>query len=433
MRNVYSWVVNNWIEKLLLPAVFTAMRFLLFFVISIILYVAFYRWMVPRALAKEPVYFDYSQSPPIARVNLMSLEKQWSYVDGRGSSGVSKNARGHFLRGDFAYMIDASFRLSKSRKNYELGKFMVFLDVVDSTGASLARSARPVAVPYQSASTLLLDSVCTFPLRVIGLTSAHETSRVDVSLMNAYWERAESGAATEVLELTLDSAVPDIVETTVTVMPVMRGVTAYMWHYPVLSAVLGVASFTTLQVSVYSWYLLCSWLLAYSRGKGGESDRDGRTDAPTHSSAPESLNDDDDSEDDSSSDTSRTGQQQRNRRGPDRSEATVDSEGIASSAGRGGGDDNSAAPASEVASDRGDASVSAAEAASSPSEHSSDLFAESQAVYNRSAASAGASRDPPATSEEYTVGDGVSLIEGPETTSSLRRRLVPRLTGAQTP
>jgi hypothetical protein len=415
----------------------------MFFVVSIILYAAFYRWMVPRALAEERVYFDYSQSPPIARVNLMSLEKQWSYVDGRDSQGVSKNARGQFLRSDFAYMIDASFRLSKSRKNYELGKFMVFLDVVDSTGASMARSARPVAVPYQSASTLWLDSVCTFPLRVVGFTSAHETSRVDVSLMNAYWERAGSGAATEILELTLDSAVPDIVETTVTVMPVMRGVTAYMWHYPVLSALLGVASFTTLQISIYAWYLLCSWLLAYARGKGGgrdidrDRDRDSRTDVPEHTSAPDSLNgDDDDSEGDNFSSASRSGSG-ANRRGPDLSEATGDSEDIASSAG--GGGESSAALASEVASDREHASASAAEVDFSSSDHNSDLFAESQAIYNHTAsASAGAgaaaaSPDQSATSEEFTLGDSMSMKEGSEIPSSLRRRLVPRLAGTQTP
>ena len=33
--------------------------------------------MVPTALAREPVYFDYSLDPPLARVNLLSGEKQW--------------------------------------------------------------------------------------------------------------------------------------------------------------------------------------------------------------------------------------------------------------------------------------------------------------------------------------------------------------------
>ena len=287
------WVVENWVERILLPALFTALRFVAFFVVSVLAYVAFYRWLVPAALAQEPVYFDYTKQPPTALVNLLSLEKQWAYTELGKSSGsgaashdfdavsISGSASGDklaprlgkkgsnrqaarkakFLRSDFYYTIDATFHLSKSARNFDLGKFMVGLAVVDVTGASIARSARPVSVPYQSTPTLWLDSVCKYPWRALGLVSPHETARVDVPLMNSYREPHSSTHA-EALELTLTdiagsvSGSADIAEAFVTVMPELRGAAWYMWYYPRLSALVGVTTFTGAQAALYLTYLL---------------------------------------------------------------------------------------------------------------------------------------------------------------------------------
>ena len=263
------WVRINWFGKIVLPLLHTILRFTIFFFISVIVYALFYRWMVPSALVQEPVYFDYSLSKPLARVNLLTTEKQWQYI----SDGIKMDAgelyhkvnhkdssetkKSRFLRGDFAYTIDASFQLSRSSKNYILGKFMVYLDIVDTTGASIARSVRPVPVPYQSDVSLWLDAFWLYPLRLIGLISAHETSRVDVTLANNFWE-SSSGPSTETLELTLDSAAPDIASATVTIMPVLRGVTWYLWYYPAFSALLGVFVMTGMQSGIYILYKLVS-------------------------------------------------------------------------------------------------------------------------------------------------------------------------------
>ena len=51
-----AWVLENWLERGVLPILLTALRFVAFFVLSVLAYVAFYRWLVPAALAQEPVY-----------------------------------------------------------------------------------------------------------------------------------------------------------------------------------------------------------------------------------------------------------------------------------------------------------------------------------------------------------------------------------------
>lgn len=109
-----AWLQENWLSKLALPLLFTLMRIMLFFLVSVVAYALFYRWMVPVALAREPVYFDYSQTPPIARVNLLTAEKQWEYlrsdsVDASGGDGAQRLAsrdasaakQSRFLRSDF--------------------------------------------------------------------------------------------------------------------------------------------------------------------------------------------------------------------------------------------------------------------------------------------------------------------------------------------
>ena len=60
--------------------------------------------------------------------------------------------------------------------------------VIDNTGEVIAKSARPVSMPYQSTTTLLLQSFASFPWRMIGLQGGEDVVTVQVPLMNDYHE-----------------------------------------------------------------------------------------------------------------------------------------------------------------------------------------------------------------------------------------------------
>jgi hypothetical protein len=150
---------------------------------------------------------------------------------------------------------------------------MTHLTVVDATGESIATSARPVAMPYQSLPTVLLDSIFKFPLRFFGLTDPHETVQVHVPLMNNYLEPTindgSGGSSTEVLEFRLEAGgeKADIGPVSVTIMPILKGLTYYMWYYPALSALVGVGALTLTMTIWYLLYATMNLLMSYMSGE----------------------------------------------------------------------------------------------------------------------------------------------------------------------
>ena len=230
--------------------------------------------LLPQALMSEPLYFDFSQSTPIAKLSILSRERQWYYAgdyesarkkqgkEGKGSTPIAspsindetsrhrmntirnrvklatvsetQQGKKQFLRAGFRYSIDIIFGLARSPKNLLLGKFMVFAKVINSEGNAVATSSRPVVVPYQSYITLLLDAVVKYPLRFLGLLKISEVNDVHIPIMNEFREPLESVTSgtlpgipitTEYLELQLSSADVDIDYAVVTLMPMLTGLT----------------------------------------------------------------------------------------------------------------------------------------------------------------------------------------------------------------
>jgi Putative adipose-regulatory protein (Seipin) len=264
-----GWFFVRSLLAILIPVIQYAFIFLLMVVFSI----AGYAWVnftfVPKALISEPLYFDFSRSPPVARISLLSREKQWHYTsdclhidplihentrrrdnyslldlddDGKdrpqnfGGDAIqecSGKDRKKFLRGGFRYSIDVMFGIASSPKNIRLGKFMVHAKVVDSAGSVVATSSRPVVMPHQSYVTLFLDALVKFPLRAIGVLKTAEVSDVLISVMNDFREPYEVSSSsshstsltTEHVELRLSSADVDFNYAIISVMPALSGIT----------------------------------------------------------------------------------------------------------------------------------------------------------------------------------------------------------------
>ena len=258
--------------------------------ISILGYYLLHRSLLPKALLEEPLYFDFSRSPPMARVSLLSHEKQWYYIsdclkqqqkyrskraatttvgsgsremdpdtcnassdktlgseknadsvngmngpgcgdsdkssmdtldeysdeiEGNGirvdsmqssksssssssgqgkhydSNGIcSRKGRKSFLRSGSRYTVDVKFGLSTSPKNMQRGKFMVTTTVFDTSGEAVARSSRPVVIPYQSALTLIVDAAVKYPMRALGMLRSAEVMDVHVPVMNDFKQQS---------------------------------------------------------------------------------------------------------------------------------------------------------------------------------------------------------------------------------------------------
>lgn len=220
------------LNKVVIPLLQIALTISVVCTISIFLYfIAYNRW-VPRAIVDENVYFDFTVSPAMANLNLNKGQKQWDYVKAETIADKARSSMS-FFKPDSSYNINALLSMAKSKKNYESGKFALTLTTIDSSGDVVAKSVRPVALPYQSPTSLLIETVALQPLRLLHLARPQESVDLFVPLMDAYREPQSSAAQpqfTERLELLLSSAAGeapgvDLLAARITIMPQVAGVT----------------------------------------------------------------------------------------------------------------------------------------------------------------------------------------------------------------
>ena len=66
------------------------------------------------------------------------------------------------------YSIYVDLTVPKSSRNRDLVKFMISAKAISADGYSIAKSARPVVLPYQSNLSIMFDSIVNFPLHLLG-------------------------------------------------------------------------------------------------------------------------------------------------------------------------------------------------------------------------------------------------------------------------
>ena len=322
--------------KLIMPAVKVAVLAIVILMVAVSSSYFMLTSLSPKSLLQERVYFDFDHTSgrPSATISLVASEKQWYYLN-RDANGIVQNDNAHsdnsaatatagfnnhqyhhqqqqqqyqrYLKSDASYSIDARFVLAKCRRNFDMGKFMVHTTVVDTSGDAIARSSRPIAVPYQSYTTIFLDSMIMFPLRFIGLSAYTETFTVDVNIMNEFKEPPVSIPATEYLELVLSTGDVDVAEVYLSIMPVLRGLTYYVYYYPNTFLVLCSIVLSAVQIMLVALLLVTTWVLRYvsslfskDRSIGADADVDAYTDVVDDGD--DDDNDDDDNDDDEDED-----------------------------------------------------------------------------------------------------------------------------------
>jgi len=179
---------------------------------SLVLSTYIYYTYRPVSMIREPVYFDFSQTPPVARVTLSAAEKQWRYLKRTDITQDAADMGPSYLSTGSIYSFHLECQLAKSDRNRgmlvgvlvsacrhsplycislppslipDLAKFMVTFTTFDATSEAVSLSARPLVLPWEHPSVTFLSSVSTWPLTPLGF---HPSASVTVELMNNYRE-----------------------------------------------------------------------------------------------------------------------------------------------------------------------------------------------------------------------------------------------------
>lgn len=138
----------SWIRGLIIDALWHLLLTVWSFIIPIIKYASYLFIMItisilgyhflnskflPQAILVEPLYFDFSKTPPTATLNMLSLEKQWYYKNGECSQYLNKiidppivisqacnqKIKKRFLKSGFHYFVEVKFSIANSPKNIQ--------------------------------------------------------------------------------------------------------------------------------------------------------------------------------------------------------------------------------------------------------------------------------------------------------------------------
>eukprot|EP01034_Spumella_vulgaris_P021595 gene21595-27633_t len=99
--------------------------------------------------------------------------------------------------------------------------------MVDQSGEAVAKSSRPLFMPYQSPTSRFLEALALQPFRILGLVERVESATIHAQLMNDYEEPAAHQPHTEYMELSLALGSPtqmDVLDAHITVLPRVKGV-----------------------------------------------------------------------------------------------------------------------------------------------------------------------------------------------------------------
>lgn len=218
-----SNLVFNQIIQLLIPLIQISILLFITCIISFVIMVYFKRKAIPVSIIQQPLYFNHFDQPSNANIQLLASLKQWTFLKDNLISEKHKVDR--YFSVQQGYDIYAIFNIAKSPRNFELGTMAVKTLLIDATGEVIAKSIRPIVIPYQSALSLWLESMVLFPLRILGSISISEVTMVTINLLDNYIEPIYSLPATGSIELVLSTPAMDITSAYLTILPKLSGLT----------------------------------------------------------------------------------------------------------------------------------------------------------------------------------------------------------------
>ncbi|XP_010896690.1 seipin isoform X3 [Esox lucius] len=221
---------------------------------SIFLYGSFYFSYMPQATYSTPVHYYYRTdcdssasilcSFPIANISLLQNGKNQAMTYGQ------------------PYQISLELEMPESPANRELGMFMVKMSCYSRGGQTLTSSARSVRqlssssrfamLHYRSSLLRTLGTLFFIPFFLSGMADQRQT--VEVELFSEYIEDSYAPSIGAIIEI--QSQRVQIYSSQLNIHAHFTGIRYFLYNYPVLSAVMGVANnFSFLSVLLFFSYL----------------------------------------------------------------------------------------------------------------------------------------------------------------------------------
>ncbi|XP_052369737.1 seipin-like isoform X3 [Oncorhynchus keta] len=226
---------------------------------AIFLYGSFYYSYMPLATYSTPVHYYYRTDCDSSASLLCSFPT--------ANVSLLRNGKNQVMTYGQPYRISLELEMPESPANQELGMFMVKMFCYSGQGQTVTSSARSTMLRYRSGLLQTLGTLFLIPFFLAG--TADQKQLVEVELFSEYREDSYAPSIGAIIEI--QSQRVQIYSANLYIHAHFTGIRYFLYNFPTLSAVMGVAS----NLSFLSVLLLFSYLrLIWGRFINPQKERD---------------------------------------------------------------------------------------------------------------------------------------------------------------
>ncbi|XP_076877891.1 BSCL2 lipid droplet biogenesis associated, seipin, like isoform X2 [Brachyhypopomus gauderio] len=230
-------------QKFIQTGVVLCMIALLFWV-AIFLYGSFHYSFMPTANFITPVHFYYRTDCPSAQHSVCSLPT--------ANFSLLRNSKKQVMTYGQPYHITLELEMPESPANEQLGMFLVKMTCYSHEGQIVDSSARSAMLRYRSGLLQSLGTLALLPLLLTGATE--QKQQVLVEIYSSYVDSSYKPTTGAVIEIYSEKV--QIYNAYLYIHAHYTGIRYMLYHFPLASAVVGVASnFTFLCILILITYL----------------------------------------------------------------------------------------------------------------------------------------------------------------------------------
>jgi len=221
--------LNKLSTDLLNQASLVSLYSLLIVSTSIFIYITIYNNYVPVVQHSRPVHLQFDSTCERNCTNPYAIV---TFNDVRSSFYLSRGQ---------SYRFVIQLEMPESDVNWRQGMFMIRLRLIESQGKTLFDISRPAILKYKTFLTKLINSLVWSPLFVVNLKNEMQT--MQVQLIDNYIEGAKfyfnkmDRALVEILARDVQ-----VYSAHLHILANLSGLSYYMYHWPISSATIGVAT-----------------------------------------------------------------------------------------------------------------------------------------------------------------------------------------------
>jgi hypothetical protein len=207
---------------------------------AVIAYAGFYYFYIPKVEHTAPVYLQYDgENAPWARVDFTDISNR------------------QFLAYDQGYDVSMDLVLPSSDRNYDIGNFMVRVDLASNDGKIIHSSSRPAILTYQSPLLRLMNTLARSLLLITGWS--REAEALTLPLMEGVTDSYDSPITHAII--TVSSPKLMIYEARLHLRAQFKGLRYLMYYWSFSTGIVFVGTFVlwSLLFAAIAWRSLAQW------------------------------------------------------------------------------------------------------------------------------------------------------------------------------